>query len=310
MVWLISAIFLGWAIGSNDAANVFGNAVSSRMIRFSTAAMLGAAFVILGAVMRGTEGISTLAALSHQTVRSAALVSLAAAITITVMNILKFPISTSQSIVGSIIGQSMLSGMLNYYVLLRILVSWMATPVLACIFSLSLYYSIKLIFKYINYNFIFLDGWIKFAFVVTGCYGAYALGANNVANAVGIFSGLNPHFTDIHLAALGGVSMALGIITFSRRVMFTVGRNLVEMNSFTSLMAVVACSLTVHIFAHIGVPVSASQALVGAVLGIGMTKNMSTLKWKLLGNISLAWFLAPLLGATISYSLNYFIPGQ
>ena len=54
LFFLSSGLFLGWSLGANDAANVFGTAVGSRMIRFSTAAMICGIFVILGAVMSGS----------------------------------------------------------------------------------------------------------------------------------------------------------------------------------------------------------------------------------------------------------------
>ena len=53
LLFLSSGLFLGWSLGANDAANVFGSAVGSRMLRFSTAALLCSVFVILGAVSAG-----------------------------------------------------------------------------------------------------------------------------------------------------------------------------------------------------------------------------------------------------------------
>ena len=52
-LFLSSGLFLGWSLGANDAANVFGTAVGSRMLRFSTAATVCAVFVVLGAVISG-----------------------------------------------------------------------------------------------------------------------------------------------------------------------------------------------------------------------------------------------------------------
>ena len=49
LVFLSSGLFLGWSLGSNDAANIFGTAVGSRMIRFGTAAAICAVFCVLGA---------------------------------------------------------------------------------------------------------------------------------------------------------------------------------------------------------------------------------------------------------------------
>ena len=60
LLFLTSGLFLGWALGANDAANVFGTAVGTRMIRFSTAATICTIFVILGAVYSGAGAAGTI----------------------------------------------------------------------------------------------------------------------------------------------------------------------------------------------------------------------------------------------------------
>ena len=60
LLFLTSGLFLGWALGANDAANVFGTAVGSRMVRFSTAAIICSIFVILGAIISGAGATETL----------------------------------------------------------------------------------------------------------------------------------------------------------------------------------------------------------------------------------------------------------
>ena len=60
IIFLIGGLFLGWSLGANDAANVFGTAVGSRMVRFTTAALICGIFVILGAVISGTGTSLTL----------------------------------------------------------------------------------------------------------------------------------------------------------------------------------------------------------------------------------------------------------
>ena len=67
LIFLASGLFLGWSLGANDAANVFGTAVGTRMVRFSTAALVCSVFVILGAVISGggtTETLGKLGAIS------------------------------------------------------------------------------------------------------------------------------------------------------------------------------------------------------------------------------------------------------
>lgn len=100
MFRLISGIFMGWSLGSNDSANVFGTAVFSKKVRYRTAVILTAVFVMAGAVLQGYRGMHTLRGLTEQTIDTAFIASLSAAVTVMLMTILKLPVSTSQAVVG------------------------------------------------------------------------------------------------------------------------------------------------------------------------------------------------------------------
>jgi len=104
MLPLVGGVYLGWALGANNAGNVFGTAVASRIIRYRTACILCAIAVILGATLQGRAGIQTLSGLTHQTMSTLVLVSITAAATTTLMTFLKLPISTSQAVVGALAG--------------------------------------------------------------------------------------------------------------------------------------------------------------------------------------------------------------
>ncbi|MCH7943839.1 MAG: inorganic phosphate transporter, partial [Proteobacteria bacterium] len=80
LVFLSSGLFLGWSLGANDAANVFGTAVGSGMVRFATAAVICSVFVILGAVISGAGAAHTLGKLGAvNAIPGAFMVALAAA---------------------------------------------------------------------------------------------------------------------------------------------------------------------------------------------------------------------------------------
>lgn len=104
MFRLLSGIFLGWSLGANDSANVFGTAVASRVVQFRVAAALTAIFAILGAILQGAGGMHTLGGLTAQDLNSAFVSSFAAALTVTFMTYLSLPVSTSQAVVGAILG--------------------------------------------------------------------------------------------------------------------------------------------------------------------------------------------------------------
>ena len=133
-----------------------------------------------------------------------------------------------------------------------------------------------------------------------GMYGSYALGANNVANTTGMFSGLVEGVGDRELAAVGGVSIAIGVLTYSRRVMLSVGQGIMRLDAFTAFVAVLSMSLTVHLFAIIGVPVSTSQGIVGAIFGIGILRGGHVLRFKALRDIALGWVMTPAIALVLS----------
>jgi PiT family inorganic phosphate transporter len=305
MLSLAGGLFLGWSLGANDASNVFGTAVSSKMIRFWTAAVLAALFVVLGAVVSGQAGIETLQGLTVLTLKQAVIVSIAAALTVSIMTMLGLPVSTSQAVVGAIIGIGMLNRQLNPGGLGKVLVCWFTTPIGAAIISVVLYHLIRRIYNRLNINLFQSDMLIRACLIIAGSYGAYTLGANNVANVTAVF--VSAELLSVFYAALiGGLSIAAGILTYSRPVMETVGRKLVRLDPFSSLIVVLSLAVTMHVYTFIGVPVSSSQAVIGCVLGIGLVKGVNTVSTRTLRNILSGWFLTPIAAGFFALAIYFF----
>ena len=126
VIFLLGGLFLGWSLGANDAANVFGTAVGTRMVRFKTAAIVCSLFIILGAVISGsgtTETLSKLGAINA--LPGAFAVCVAAGISVYIMTKFGLPVSTTQAIVGAIVGWNLYTGSsTNIKVLLTILSTW------------------------------------------------------------------------------------------------------------------------------------------------------------------------------------------
>ncbi len=99
---ITSGLFLGWSLGANDAANIFGSAVGSRMVRFRTAAIVASIFVVLGAVVQGQGASDTLSDLGRvDALAGAFTVSFCAAFTVYLMTRRGLPVSTGQAVVGA-----------------------------------------------------------------------------------------------------------------------------------------------------------------------------------------------------------------
>ncbi|HKL11831.1 MAG TPA: inorganic phosphate transporter, partial [Clostridia bacterium] len=184
--YLISAVFLGWALGANDSANCFGTAVATRVVKYSHAVTLTAILVVLGAFMEGAAGMEKLgvyAALNGvSTGHEAFLVMTAAAVTVGSLTLLKIPISTSQAVIGAIIGSGIAEGRFVVMETYPFFGAWFATPLGAMAIGYILYSVMsKHVQKRIN-NIELFDRFVKIGFIIAGAFSAYALGANNVAN--------------------------------------------------------------------------------------------------------------------------------
>ncbi|MCD5408539.1 inorganic phosphate transporter family protein [Candidatus Bipolaricaulota bacterium] len=310
---LLPAILMGWSLGANDAANVFGLAVGVRAVRYLVAITLTATFALLGAYLGGAQGMATYSSVAAQSLASSFCVALAAGLTVAGMTWRGLPVSTTQAAVGAIIGVALVSGRpVQWSVLGKIVISWVASPLGAMVVAYLAHRFVSPLLENRLGGVVLYDRIVRFGIVGIGIWGAYALGANNVANVTGVYVGAG--LLSVPMATLiGGGSIALGVLAFSRRVMETVGERLVPLGPLPALLAVAAQAASLQLFAILGVPVSASQAVVGAVVGIGLVKGVETVNRRQLLGIALGWALTPtlsgLVGALLWVLLGGILPG-
>ena len=333
--FLSSGLFLGWSLGANDASNVFGTAVGSKMIRFKTAAICCSIFIILGSVLSGAGASHTLGKLgSVNAIAGAFIVAFASAASVYLMTRLRFPVSTSQAIVGAIIGWNIYSGSVtDTNSLTQIVLTWVACPALAAVIAVALYKIVVVVIRYFNIHMFRLDSLTRWGLLLVGAFGSYSLGANNIANVMGVFVPVSP-FSDIsifgiinltsaqQLFFLGSIAIAVGVLTYSRRVMETVGEGIMRLSPVAAFAVVSAHSIVLFLFASQGlerflaghglptiplVPVSSSQAIVGAVIGIGLLKGGRGIRWRTLGGIASGWALTPILAGIFSLVALFFL---
>ena len=334
LVFLTSGLFLGWALGANDAANVFGTAVGTKMVKFRTAAIICSVFVILGALISGAGASHTLGKLGAiSALPGAFMTALAAAVAVFSMTKSGLPVSTSQAIVGAIIGWNLFSGNpTDSNTLMKILMTWVLCPVLSAVIAVILLKVVRLAGRKANLHMIRGDAYIRVALIMAGAFGAYSLGANNIANVVGVFIPAKP-FPDIvaggfvfsstqQLFLMGGLAIAVGVFTYSKGVMMTVGGNLGRLSPTAAFVAVMAHSIVLFLFASRGleawlagnglptiplVPVSSSQAVVGAIVGISILQGTTGIQWLTLGKIVSGWIATPFAAGIICFIGLFFL---
>ena len=302
-MWKVaSGVFLGWSLGANDSANIFGTGVATGTVKYKTAILLTAVFVLLGAILEGPKCMAAIKDISRMIPMEAFCCTLATAITMAVLTFMAIPSSSSQGIIGAVIGAGILSGTADFSKLYKIVICWAFTPVLGIVLGYFFYRFLKYLLNK-TVNSLTLRNYIYFiGIIIAGSYGAYSLGANNVANVTGIYVGTGILSAET-AAIVGGVSIALGVLTYSKKVMMTVAKGIVPLDPFSAFVVVLAEAFTLHIFTQIGVPVSSSQAVVGAVTGIGLAGDLRTVSLKALVKIAAGWLLTPVAAGILSYLL-------
>ena len=315
LLFLTSGLFLGWALGGNDAANVFGTAVGTQMIRFTTAAVICSVFVVLGAVISGAGPAETLGRLgSVNALPGSFMAAFSAALAVYVMTRFGLPVSTTQAIVGGILGWNLFSETVtDTNTLFKILGTWVLCPLLAAGFAMVLFKMVTAYLRASRLHLLRTDAYTRLGLILAGAFGAYSLGANNIANVMGVFVSASP-FTDFDFAGLftfssteqlfllGALAIGLGVMTYSKRVMMTVGTGIMPLSPVAAWVVVVSHSMVLFLFASQGlesflqsnglptiplVPVSSSQAVVGAVLGIALLKGGRGIRWRVVGGVSI-----------------------
>jgi len=153
--------------------------------------------------------------------------------------------------------------------------------------------------------------------VVTACAMAFAHGSNDVANAIGPLAavvnivGNNGEISKTAALAwwilpLGGVGIILGLAIFGKRVMATIGHGITHLTPSRGFAAELAAASTVVIASGTGLPISTTQTLVGAVLGVGMARGIAALNLSIVRNIVISWIITLPIGAGLSI-LFFFI---
>ena len=305
------------------------------MVRFTTAALICGVFVVLGAFVSGTGAAQTLGKLGAvNALGGSFMAALAAGLTVLWMTKLGLPVSTSQAIIGSIIGWTLFSdSYTDISSLLKILSTWIICPLLSAVIAALLFTLAKIFVRKIGVGLIRIDGYTRLALILAGAFGAYSLGANNIANVMGVFVPVAP-FPDLQfgqefsvssaqqLFLVGGLAIAVGVFTYSKRVMMTVGSELMTLTPLAAWVAVMSHSIVLFLFASERleqllanmllptiplVPVSSSQAVVGAVIGIGMLQGGREIQWPRILGIVRGWAITPVISCLLCFVGLYFL---
>ncbi len=293
---LAAAFFMAWAIGANDSAKAVGTAVGVGMIGFRRAVLIIAVFTSLGALLGGSAVSGTVSGLaSGLSWGEVVLVLLSAALAVTIASLWGNPISTTQSIIGALVGASLAVGLsVDWLTVAKIVLAWFISPVLAGLLAIGTYALYKPLLRRIKClrNLELTQKWLVF---LASAYAAFNLGTNELANVIGLSES---HGADVRLFL--AASLAIGALTFSREVIMTVGKGIAPLGPTSAFASEFGAALSVTLANLFALPVSSGQAIVGAISGLALYKGEKVNK-EVVAGIVKSWVRAPLSAGLIAY---------
>ena len=403
---IVFGVFMAWGIGANDVANAMGTSVGSGAVTIKQAIIIAVIFEFSGAILAGGEVTATIrkgildAALftndPHLLVYGMMASLLAAGSWLLIASSFGWPVSTTHSIVGAIVGFGAVGvgvDAVAWGKVIKIVISWIASPVLAGIVSFTLFRSLQNLIidtqdpfnnakKYVPY-YMFLVGFvvslvtifkglkhvglsfststsyllslgfgllvaiigtlmirnihlnpdenIDFHFtsmervfgvlmIITAAAMAFAHGSNDVANAIGPLAAIysviesggaigSKSALPLWILLVGGAGIVVGLVTYGHRVIATIGTGITQLTPSRGFAATLAAAATVVIASGTGIPVSTTQVLVGAVLGVGLARGMAALDTRVINRIFLSWIVTLPAGALMSILFFFALKG-
>lgn len=310
LILLGAGAYVGWNIGANDTANCVGTTVGCGLISYKRAVILVSVFVILGALMDGDHVMKTVGkGIINQPLDYLAIfvALLCSGVFVTLATFFSIPTSTSQAIVGGVLGIGLATGAeIQYSKLIIIAESWVLCPILVLGLSFGLYFLLTLFINRLRVGALLVQNALGLLSILSACYLSYSMGANNAGNAVGPIANLGIIDSQI-LLAIGGVSIAVGAITFGKKVADTVGKGITPLDIPGAFIAQISSAFGMHMFSLMGIPVSTSSAIVGAVVGVGLVKGARSISKKTILTILMGWVLTPALAACTAFLLYKFL---
>jgi PiT family inorganic phosphate transporter len=256
--------------------------------------------VLAGIIIGGSKVMSTvgegIAELDGTIVTISLLTSSAAIIT---ANWLKTPVSSHQAIVASLVGSALALGKpVDLSTITKIVISWIVSPFGALLMAVSIYWLMEQFIS--KLPMLKIERILRILLLIAGSVIAFNTGANELATALGpaVYYGV---LTPIQAGVVGAVMLFLGARLVSMRVVETVGKGITSLDPYSGFAAQFGAGLTVLFFTVIGMPVSTSYCIVGAITGVGLYKSLRGVRFAFLKRIMASWFLTPTIAMMVSY---------
>ena len=298
--WLIASFFLSIAVGITCGGNgtfSMAAAFGSDAITKRRALFLAALFLFLGAVTASRNVVQRLNSditFRPMDLKISTAILLSTFLCILFATLVKVSLSTSEMSVGAIIGVGLFFNALFSETLTFLFISWILSAILCLVISyVAAKFFLRFSFKPSN-----------LVLILIGCFFSFAIGANNVGNAIAPI--LN--FTSFYFAILcGGLSLAVGAFLFRGGVMKTVGKNITALDTKSATIASFVAFFFLIVLSLLGIPAPGAQIFTLSIIGVRLAKRDRQKGKKTIIQILTTWIGSPLIAIAISFFVLFLI---
>jgi inorganic phosphate transporter, PiT family len=309
LVLIAAASAFAYSIGAHYTGACMGMPYAAGAIRLGPALLLMAPFVVVGAVfasgaVEATVGHGILVPVTVAIPLAVAIIVSAFCLT-SAYNLVAIPTSTIQILVFSAVGAGLGAGVgIHWRTIETLLAVWATAPFAACGlgFVVARLLDRRAAVHATAAPGSALSSRAATALVAIGAAASFAMGANDVANASGalVMTGL----LGLAVAGLvGGIGMALGVLTWGRPLLRRVAFDVVALDARTAAASQLAQSAVILTSVSFGYFTSMNQALVGAMIGAGLSRSRSTVSSRTVRAILVGWAVGPVSGASLGFAV-------
>ncbi len=310
VIVLIAAAFgFAYSLGAHYTGACMGMPYAAGAIRLVPALLVMAPFVLVGAIfasgaVEATVGHGILAEATVAVPLAVAIILSAFCLT-AAYNFVRIPTSTIQILIFSAVGAGIGAGVgIRWATIEVLLLVWASAPFAAC--ALGFLFT-RALDRWANRGGdrprgTTMTGPVAFALVAIGSAASFAMGANDVANASGAFvmTGL---FGLLVAGLVGGVGMVLGVLTWGRPLLQRVAFDVVKLDPRSAAGSQLAQSAVILVSVSFGYFTSMNQALVGAMIGAGLSRPGGAVVRGTVRSVLAGWAVGPVSGAALGFAL-------
>lgn len=314
----IVVIFFAMNMGGSGIAPTFSAIYGGRLIKKRMAVLLFTLFVIIGAATLGRGVVKTLShgilPKDYISVDVAVVVLVAATSSLFLANLLAIPESTSMVTVGAIVGAGLYFKHIQLKTFLWLIPMWIGFPIISFLATFFLY---RIIYPphagnlWLYQKIFSNEKKLKKLALAISCYGAFAVGTNNVANAIGPLVGAGVIDSNAGLLLVAPF-FGLGAVIFGKRNIETFGKEVVPLGLITSNLVCLVTGTLLIIASSLGAPFPYVQLNALSIFAISCIKNGHhfTLNHHITRRSFMVWTLTPLLAICVSFLLLTIFAGR